>query len=132
VNLDAVPVDYLSAEELLDNAVGVLDDVGVRDTGLLASAAARPRTTVFGEAAYPEFADRAAALMHSIARNHALVDGNERLAWAGTRVFCLLNGCDLRYTVDGAERLVLGVATGRIDVTVIAARLLERLVPAAA
>lgn len=129
---EAAPVDYLSAEELLDIAAAVLDDVNVRDMGLLASAAARPQTTVFGEDAYPEFADKAAALMHSVARNHALVDGNKRLAWAGTRVFCLLNGRDLHFTVDEAERLVLDVATGRIDVPVIAARLRERLVPAAA
>jgi hypothetical protein len=52
-----------------------------------AAAAARPRTTVFGEDAYPAFEDKAAALLHSLVRNHALVDGNERLAWAAARVF---------------------------------------------
>ena len=130
---DAVePVDHLSTEDLLEIAAGVLDDVSVRDMGLLASAAARSQTTVLGEDAYPEFADKAAALMHSVARNQALVDGNKRLAWAATRVFCLLNARDLRFTVDEAERLVLDVATGQIDVPVIAARLRERLVPAAA
>jgi len=67
---EAAPVDYLSAEELLDIAAGVLEDVSVRDAGLLASAAARPQTTVFGEDAYPGFADKAAALMHAVARNH--------------------------------------------------------------
>lgn len=68
----------------------MLDEVALRDRGLLASAAARPQTTVFGEDAYPSFAEKAAALMHSLARNHPLVDGNRRLAWAATRVFCLL------------------------------------------
>ncbi len=58
----------------------------------------------------------AAALMHSLARNHPLVDGDKRLAWAATRVFCLLNGSDLRLPVDDAERLVVGVAAGEIDV----------------
>lgn len=114
------PVDYLTVEDLLEIAAGVLDDVAVRDRGLLASAAGRPQTTVFGEDAYPSFADKAAALMHAIARNHALVDGNKRLAWAATRVFCLLKGTDLLLEVDDAEALVLGVATGDLDVPQIA------------
>ena len=120
----AEQVDHLSVGDLLEIAAGVLDEVAVRDIGLLASAAARPHTTVFGDDAYPTFADKAAALMHSLARNHPLVDGNKRLAWAGTRVFCLLNGRDLRLTVDEAEDLVLGVAQGHMEVPKIA-RLLE-------
>lgn len=89
------PVDYLSIDDLLEIAVGVIGDVAIRDQGLLASAAGRPQSSAFGEDAYPTFAGKAAALMHSIARNHALVDGNKRLAWSATRTFCLLNGCDL-------------------------------------
>jgi death-on-curing protein len=119
--------DYLSVNDLLEIAAGVLDDVSVRDHGLLASAAARPQTTVFGEDAYPTPAEKAGALMHSIARNHALVDGNKRLAWAATRVFCLLNGRDLVFDVDEAEALVLGVATGEFDVPVLATAIAEHL-----
>lgn len=115
------PVDFLTVEDLLDVAHGVLDLVEVRDMGLLASAAGRPQTTVFGEDAYPTLADKAAALMHSIARNHALVDGNKRLAWSATRVFCLLIGRDIAFTVDDAEALVLAVARGGADVPDIAA-----------
>ncbi len=113
-------VDFLSVEDLLEIAGGVLDVVEMRDMGLLASAAGRPQTTVFGEDAYPTFSDKAAALMHSTARNHALVDGNKRLAWAATRVFCLLNGRDIQFGVDEAESLVLSVATGDADVPDIA------------
>ena len=120
-------IDYLTVDDLLEIAAGVLPDVAVRDHGLLASAAGRPQTTVFGEDAYPSFAEKAAALMHSVARNHALVDGNKRLAWAATRVFCLLNGHDLAFTVDDAEALVLGVATGDLDVPMIAEALREHL-----
>ena len=54
--------------------------------------------------------------MHSLARNHALVDGNKRLAWAATRAFCLLNDCDLVFTVDDAEQFVLAIARGDLDV----------------
>jgi death-on-curing protein len=109
------PLDHLSTEDLLEIAAGIVQDVQVRDLGLLASAAARPRTTVFGREAYPTLADKAAALMHSLARNHPLVDGDERLAWSATRIFCLLNGTDLSMDVDGAEEMVLAVAAGDLD-----------------
>jgi death-on-curing protein len=121
------PIEYLDLADLLEIAAGVIGEAAVRDRGLLASAAARPQTTVLGEDAYPTFAEKAAALMHSLARNHALVDGNKRLAWAATRVFCLLNGRDLAFTVDDAESLVVGAATGELDVAHIAASIHRHL-----
>src|SRR5690349_19538695 len=65
-------IDDLAVGDLLEIATGVLEDVAVRDAGLLAAAAARPLTTVFGQDAYPTFEDKAAALLHSLVRNHAL------------------------------------------------------------
>ena len=118
--MSAEEIDYLSVEDLLEIAAGVIDHVAVRDAGLLAAAAARPRVTVFGEDAYPAFEDKAAALLHSLVRNHALVDGNKRLAWSAARIFCLLNGRDLTYTVDEAEDLMLSAASGQLDVPQIA------------
>lgn len=109
-------IDYLSVEDLLEICAGVLDAAAVRDAGLLAASASRPRTTVFGEDAYPTFEDKAAALLHSLVRNHALVDGNRPLAWSATRIFCLLNGRDLTYTVDDAEDLMLKASSGQLDV----------------
>jgi death-on-curing protein len=121
-------LEYLSVEDLLEIAHGVLDGaVVIRDPGLLASAAGRPRASAFGEEAYATFADKAAALMHSIARNHAVVDGNKRLAWSATRVFCLLNGRDLLYTADEAEQLILAIARGELDVPEIARSIEEHL-----
>ena len=113
-------IDHLSTEDLLEIAGGVVEDVQVRDLGLLASAAARPRTTVFGREAYPRLADQAAALMHSLARNHPLLDGNKRLAWSATRVFCLLNDTDLVMNVDDAEEMVLAVVAGDLDAAALA------------
>lgn len=110
------PIDYLSVEDLLEIAVGIIGEIEIRDRGLLASAAGRPESSAFGESAYPTFAGKAAALMHSLAPNHALVDGNKRLAWAATRAFCLLNGRDLAFSVDEAEQFVLPVARGELDV----------------
>jgi death-on-curing protein len=118
-------LDFLSVGDLLDIAAGVLDEVAVREPGLLASAAARPMTTVFGEEAYPTFEDKAAALLHSLVRNHCLVDGNKRLAWSACRVFHLLNGRDLTYTVDEAEQMVVSAAAGELDAVGIAGWLRE-------
>jgi death-on-curing protein len=76
--------------------------------------------TVFGNDAYPTLEDKAAALLHSLVRNHALVDGSKRLAWAATRVFCILDGRDLTYTVDEAEALMHAAGAGALDVPDIA------------
>ncbi len=124
-------LDRLSVDDLLEIAAGVLSEVTVRDAGLLASAAARPFTTVFGEDAYPTFAQKAASLLHSLARNHALLDGNTRLAWAATRTFCLLNGRDLRYEVDDAEAVVVQIAAGELDVQAITEWVVDHLIQAA-
>jgi death on curing protein len=125
---ESADVDHLTLDDLLDVVAGVLAEVQIRDLGLLASAAARPMTTVFGADAYPSLTDKAAALMHAVARNHALVDGNKRLAWSATRAFLLLNGRDLRYSVDDAEAFVLAVAAGEIDMPEIASWLATHLV----
>lgn len=121
------PIEYLSVADLVEIADGVIGAFAIRDRGLLASAAGRPRSTVFGEEAYPTFSGKAGALMHSLARNHALIDGNERLAWSATRVFCLLNGHDLDLTVDAAEALVVSVARGDLDAPEITAVITEHL-----
>ena len=125
--MNAEVIDYLSVEDLLEIAAGVIEHVVVRDAGLLAAAAARPQITVFGDDAYPTFEDKAAALLHSLVSNHALVDGNKRLAWSAARIFCLLNRRDLTYTVDEAEALMLSAASGQLDVPQISAWIVAHL-----
>lgn len=99
----------------------------LRDAGLLESALLRPRATVFGEDAYPDIHTKAAALLHSLARNHPLVDGNKRLAWLATWVFCAKNGISISpRTDDDAYALMIAIATGELDdVNSIADRLRE-------
>jgi death-on-curing protein len=107
---------YLTLPELMWVAERVLDgDVKVRDYGLLESALARPRTTAFGQDAYLTLDEKAAALLHSLARNHALIDGNKRLALAGLIAFYGVNGRRLTLTNDAAYDLVMAVATGVLD-----------------
>lgn len=113
-------VDYLTLEDVLAIAERLVGPGAVRDVGLLDSACARPRSTVFGELAYPTLQLQAAALLHSLARNHPLVDGNKRLAWVSTRAFLALNAWELTYTVDDAEAFVLAVARGDLEVGEIA------------
>ena len=119
-------IHYLSLEDLLTLA-GDLEVGPVRDVGLLDSAAYRPQASVFGVEAYPSLDVKAGVLLESVVRNHALVDGNKRLAWAATRIFCLLNGADLLYTVDDAEALMLAAAAGKLDVADIAAWIHQHL-----
>ena len=116
---------YLTLPELLYVAERVLGDAPqVRDYGLLEAAAARPQVTAFGGDAYPDLDAKAAALLHSLARNHALVDGNKRLALAAVIAFYGVNGCRLTLTNDEAYDLVIDVATGHPDsVDDIAARM---------
>lgn len=102
----------------------------VRDVGLLESAVARPQTTVMGELAYPTLELMAAALLHSVVKNHALHDGNKRLGWLMTVVFVGMNGHRIGLTSDEAFTLTWSVADGTLrDVEDIAARL--RVVPRA-
>lgn len=94
----------------------------VRDLGLLEAAAARPFASAFGEDAYPDPVTKAAALLHSIAKHHALVDGNKRLALAATATFLGINGLRLTWTNDEAHDFVIAVASGQLsDVADIAA-----------
>lgn len=120
-------IDYLTVDDLLEVARRLMGgEVHIRDAGLLASAVARPKTTVFGQDAYPGIWEKAAALMESLGRNHALVDGNKRLAWNASWLFLGLNGRLLREPLDEdvAEQFVIDVVTGKLELGRIAAGLL--------
>ena len=112
-------VEFLDLEDLV-MLVRRLGAGPVRDVGLLEAACARPRASVFGADAYPTLAGKAAALLHSIVANHALVDGNKRLGWLATVVFLDLNGRSVMLDDEAAFTLVMDVAEGRLDVEGIA------------
>jgi death-on-curing protein len=109
-------VIYLTLPELLHVAERTLGaDFIVRDYGLLEAALARPQATAFGKDAYPTLDGKAAALLHSLARNHALIDGNKRLALSGLIAFYGLNGRRLTLTNDEAYHLIMNVASGQLE-----------------
>jgi death-on-curing protein len=110
-----VGVEFLELEDLVV-LVRRLGAGPVRDIGLLEAARARPRASAFGADAYPTLVGKAAALLHSLVANHALVDGNKRLGWLATIVFLDLNGWSGTLDDEAAFLLVMDVAEGRLDV----------------
>ncbi|SNC74273.1 death on curing protein [Kytococcus aerolatus] len=114
-------------ELTVDHLLQIVEAEGigpVRDVGLLSSAAQRPWVTVFGKPAYPRLADQAAALLHSIATHHPLVDGNKRLALLAALVFLDVNGARITLDPDETFQLVMDVASGELtEVQAIADRM---------
>ncbi|SCG41996.1 type II toxin-antitoxin system death-on-curing family toxin [Micromonospora inositola] len=109
-------INYLEVDDLMEIASIVLGETPqVRDFGLLSSAVVRPATVAFGEEAYTDLWGKAAALLHSVCMNHALIDGNKRLAWSAARVFLALNEVPIQEVdVDQAEALMMSVASGTL------------------
>lgn len=86
---------------------------GVRDEGLLDSALNRaPNLALYDK---PDFADLAAAYGLGLAKNHAFVDGNKRVAFLSVGLFLGLNGYKLKATQVDAALTMLAVAAGDID-----------------
>ena len=118
-----IEFEYLEIEDIVE-MIRTLGVGPIRDIGLLDSAVNRPRSSAFGEDAYETLGLKAAALLHSMTKNHALVDGNKRLAWLSTVVFCDLNGFSPDLKDDDAYQLVWDIASAaEEDITAIADRL---------
>jgi death-on-curing protein len=117
---------YLDPEDAL--AAVARMGLYLRDEGLLFSALARPAASAFGVDAYETVELKAAALITSIARNHALIDGNKRTAWVLTVAFLNINGWDLEMTQNEKFTLVLAVAQGSLELDEIAATFAAHLV----
>lgn len=100
----------------------------VRDAGLFVSALSRPAASIFGDDAYPSIELKAAAMLASLTRNHALIDGNKRTAWVLTVAFLNINGWDVEMTQDEKYDLILDTAQGRLELGPLAAALAAHLV----
>jgi death-on-curing protein len=118
---------YLDLEDALEQVKFL--GFHVKDIGLLDSALSRPKTTVFGEDAYPDLATKAASLMHSMIKNHALIDGNKRTSWLLFVSFIAANGHLHNMTSDEAFDLTLGIATDALDLESAAEIIKSHLVP---
>ncbi|MGK2903011.1 MAG: type II toxin-antitoxin system death-on-curing family toxin [Mycobacterium sp.] len=98
---------------------------------LLDSALHAPQAGFGDEDFYPELTQKAAVLVVRIARNHALLDGNKRLAWQTLTLFLSLNGHRLDVPADDAVAQMLGIASGELNEAAVAAWLVERVEPEA-
>lgn len=121
------PWYYLTERDVMTVLAATGQEVQLRDFGLLSAAVARPRSSAFGEDAYPDPWVKAAALLHSLTRNHPFVDGNKRAGWNAAWTFIEINAIGRLapdFDIDVAEQLVLDVASGVLnDLSVIAAGL---------
>lgn len=88
----------------------------VRDMALLEAAVGRPQQTVFGEDAYPTPQQKAAALLHSVARNHPFADGNKRTATVAAVLMLVVNGWRVAWDPREALEQIVRVAEGQISV----------------
>lgn len=108
---------YLTPQQILFIHARLIDATGgghgVRDLGLLQSAIARPRATFDGKDLYPTLFQKAAALMESLAHNHAFVDGNKRTAITATALFLQQNGYRITTTSAELERFTLWVVVNK-------------------
>lgn len=112
-------IRYLTLIEVLELHRKILEQsggaAGIPDIGLLESAIAQPRMTFGGEDLYPSLLEKAAALGFSIIINHPFVDGNKRTGHAATEAFLVLNGLEINASVDEQERVVLAIASGKLE-----------------
>ena len=123
--------DFLTLDDVLAASVAATGSPAiVLDSGLLESAIFRPRASVFGEPAYPDIHQQAAALLESLVKNHALQDGNKRTALVSTLLFLGLNGWRMTASQDDRFDLVIDIATDKLTgVLAIADRLRELTEP---
>ena len=91
------PVVYLEADEIVLIQARLIEDFGgtpgLRDFNLLASAAARPRNKALYQDA--DLLSQASSLLFGLAKAHAFIDGNQRIALQATYIFLRLNGLHL-------------------------------------
>jgi death-on-curing protein len=126
---------FLTVEHLLLLHASMIEtyggDPGIRDKGLLESAAAQPQAMFGGEYLHPDMAEMAAAYLFHLCQNHAFVDGNKRIAAAAALMFLDVNGLSLGSSESEMEALTMAVARGERSKAEIAAELRRHMIPRA-
>lgn len=112
--------------QLLDEFGGI---AGVRDFGALESALAQPEMTFGGEDLYPTLIEKASVLAYSLCKNHPFLDGNKRVAHGAMEIFLVLNGFEIKATIDEQEKLFLDLAGSRLTREGLVNWLRQRVVP---
>lgn len=116
---------YLVTDDVLTINQRLVGPDQLRDFGLLDAAVTRPQMSAHGADAFPTIHEKAAALLHALARTHPFVTANKRTAWMATAMFYMVNGYNLYTEAGQVVGLTVDVAEGQIDVQGIAAILKE-------
>ena len=122
---------YINEQVTQDSKIHTIVDGKrkVRDMGLLEAAVGRPMTTVFGEDAYPTPQEKAAALLHSLVRNHPFADGNKRTATVAALFMLQVNGLCVAWDAVQALAYLVEMAEGEREVSSFAAWLPTKSCP---
>ncbi len=111
---------YLTPEQVLFIHYRLIEETGgshgIRDIALLQSAIARPMAAFGGNDLYPDIFTKAAALMHSLIKNHPFIDGNKRTAITSSSIFLLRNGFQITASNKELERFTLEAASTKIEI----------------
>ena len=107
---------YLSVEEVIELHARVIRRTGgshgLRDRGSLESSVFQPLQVFGGEELYQSLVEKAAALGYFLIQNHPFVDGNKRIGHAAMELLLILNGLEVRASIDEQEATILSVASG--------------------
>lgn len=117
-------MSYLTAEQVLFIHYRLIEETGgshgIRDIALLQSGVARPMATFGSDDLYPDIFSKAAALMHSIIKNHPFIDGNKRTAITAASLFLIRNGFQIKTSNKELERFTLKAASTNLELEEIA------------
>lgn len=106
-------IRYLSVQEVIAINVAMIqkyspgEHVGVKDSGLLESATLRPRSSAFGDDAYPSIFNKATAFFESLGMNLPFQNANKRTAFASLVIFLQLNGYQFVMNQKEAEDMTV-------------------------
>jgi death-on-curing protein len=110
---------YITLGEVIELYFKIINKTGglpgIRDLGALESALAQPRMTFEDKDLYPTIEEKAAALGYSIIMNHPFTDGNKRIGHAVMETFLVINGKEIKATIDEQEKIILGLASKKIN-----------------
>jgi len=110
-------IKFLTVEQIIELHDVFLKDhgglPGIRDRGLLISAVAVPRASMFGEYLHKTIYDKAAAYLFHLVQNHPFNDGNKRTGALTTILFLEENGVKINFEDRIYEEFVVDIAQGR-------------------
>lgn len=117
-------IQYLSPEQILFLHSRLIEETGgmhgVRELGMLLSAAGRPQATFEDQELYPDLFTKTAAVMDSLVRNHPFVDGNKRTAITAAGIFLWINRYPLNVENSEMTRFTLACAQSQLSLDEIA------------